>query len=88
MMVGPITLALLAFSIAQQRGGWLSFASLAYFPVLAATLLGRWLEFRCGHPMTSTGEPAKAADLRRYLIVAASLGLAAWVVANLPGAFG
>jgi hypothetical protein len=88
MMVGPITLALLALSIAQQRAGWLSPQSLAYFPVLAVMLLGRWLEFRCGQPMTSTGAPATATDLRRYLLVAGSLGLAAWVVAILPGVAG
>jgi hypothetical protein len=88
MMVGPISLALLALSIAQRRAGWLSAQSLAYFPVLAVMLFGRWLEFRCGQPMTSTGEPATAADLRRYLLVAGALGLATWIVANLPGIVG
>lgn len=85
MIVGPITLILLAVSIAGQRGGWLTLPSLAYFPVLGGTMLGRWLEFRVGDPMTSTGEPATTAHLRRYLLTAATLGVAVWIVASLPG---
>jgi hypothetical protein len=88
MMVGPITLLLLALSIAGQRGGWLTLPSLAYFPVLGGTMLGRWLEFRCGFPLTATGEPATTDHLRRYVLAAATLGLAVWIVANLPGVTG
>ena len=85
VMVGPFALALLALSIARNRGGWLSPPSLAYFPVLGTTIFGRWLEFRGGHPMSATGEPATEAHLRRYLIGAATLGLAVWIVANSLG---
>ena len=85
MMVGPITLCVLALSIAEQRGGWLTLTSLAYLAVLGGTILGRWLEFRVGHPMTATGEPATTEHLRRYFLGAATLGLAVWIVANLPG---
>jgi hypothetical protein len=85
MMLGPITLALLALSIAGQRGGWLTPPNLAYFPVLGGTMLGRWLEFRGGHPMTSTGDPATTEPLRRYLYAAATLGIGVWLVVNLPG---
>jgi hypothetical protein len=112
MMVGPITLFLLALAIAVQRGGWFTFLSLIYFPVLGGTMLGRWLEFRCGFPMTAEGEPATTEHLRhrdqaqgmdlhlaegepattehlrRYLLAAATLGLAVWIVANLSGITG
>jgi hypothetical protein len=88
MMVGPITLILLALSIVERRGGWLALPSLAYFPVLGGTILGRWLEFRAGHPMTATGEPATTGHLRRYQLTAATLGLAGWIVANLTAITG
>ena len=45
-------------------------------------MLGRLLEFRVGHPMTSTGEPATTEHLRRYPLAAAALGLAVWIAAN------
>jgi hypothetical protein len=86
IMVGPITLFLLAISIVDRRGGWLSLTSLAYFPVLGGTVLGRWLEFRVGHPMTATGEPATTEHLRRYALAATALALAGWVVAHLLAA--
>ena len=48
-------------------------------------MLGRWLEFRGGQPKTSTGEPATAADLRRYLLMTSTLGIVVWIVANVLG---
>src|SRR5207249_1890712 len=48
MMVGPITLALLALQIVQHRHGWLTPTSLVYILVLGGTLLGRCLEVRSG----------------------------------------
>jgi hypothetical protein len=85
MMVGPVILGLLALTIIEQHGGWLTLPSLAYFPILGATMLGRWLEFQGGQPKTSTGDPATAADLRRYLLMTSTLGLVVWIVANVLG---
>jgi hypothetical protein len=48
-------------------------------------LLGRWVEFRYSRPLTATGEPATAAQLRRYALALGALGLGAWVAANLVG---
>jgi hypothetical protein len=58
---------------------------LIYFLVLGGMVLGRWLEFRYSQPLTATGEPATAADLRRYTWVLGILGLGAWIAANLVG---
>jgi hypothetical protein len=85
MMVGPITLLLLALHIAQQRDGWFTLPSLAYFFVLLGTFLGRWMEFRCGFPMTAMGEPATTDHLRRYALASGTLGVAIWLIANLVG---
>ena len=85
MMLGPLLLALLAFTIIDRGNGWFTPADLAFLVVLGGLLLARWLEFRGGNPQTSTGEPATPAHLRRYVCGAVLLGFAAWGVANLLG---
>ena len=85
MMVGPLTLVLLAFSIVIKGSGWLTLTDLAFLGVLGSLLLARWLEFQGGKPRTSTGEPATPAHLRRYAITTIVLGASAWVAANLVG---
>jgi hypothetical protein len=85
MMVGPITLALLALQIVQQRHGWLTPTSIGYILVLGVTLLGRCLEVRSGSPTTVTGEPLTKDHLRRYALAAGTIGVAIWFVANLVG---
>jgi hypothetical protein len=85
MMVGPIALLLLVLNIAREWDGWLTLPGLAYFVALLGTVFGRWLEFRCGFPMTATGEPAVADHLRRYALAFGTIGVGVWVVANLAG---
>lgn len=83
IMLGPAVLFLLAIAVVQNPGGWFTVPDLAFLTVLSLTLLARQLEFRGGHPRTATGEPATAADLKRYSRFALSLGLGTWVLANL-----
>jgi hypothetical protein len=85
MIVGPFALGVCAVGIAGRRDGWLSLLDVMYFVALAVTLVGRWTEFRSGAPLTATGEPATADDLRRYAVGLGLIGLGAWVVANLIG---
>jgi hypothetical protein len=85
IFIGPFALAVCAFGIAGQRDGWLSPSDLIYVVVLAGMFIGRWIEFRMGTPLTATGEPATADDLRRYAQGLALLGLGIWVIANLIG---
>jgi hypothetical protein len=85
MIVGPFVLAIVAITISQRRDGWFGALDLVYFIVLGGMLLGRWLEFQSGRPLTATGEPASLADLRLYALGLAALGFGAWVVANLIG---
>ena len=85
MMAGPVFLAVLALSIVQRGGGWLTAVDGAFFLVLAGMLLGRWLEFRSGAAMTGMGEPATPDDLRRYVALTSLAGLGLWVLANLAG---
>jgi hypothetical protein len=84
MMIGPMTLAILAYNIGTHGGGWLTGLDIAYLIVLAA-ILARWLEFRSGQGQTAEGQPLTAADLRRYLILTSVLGFAVWVGMNIIG---
>jgi hypothetical protein len=85
MMIGPLGLVLLAFTIIRAGTGWLTWIDLGYLAMLGGMLLARWWEFREGRAKTTDGQPAAPADLRRYVQQAASLGLVMWVVANLLG---
>jgi hypothetical protein len=83
ILVGPIALVFLTFAIVKMGGGWLVAADIAFFCVLAAMLLGRWIEYRSGQGETASGEPMMQSDLRRYLLATSAVGLAVWVAANL-----
>jgi hypothetical protein len=83
MMVGPLTLVMTTYSIVTSGTGWTTVADFLFFVILGGIVLGRWLEFRGGSPDTQTGEPATAADLRRYIVTIVTAGPAVWVVANV-----
>jgi hypothetical protein len=83
MLFGPILLMITTGYIVTKGTGWLTPPDVLFFLILLAMLLGRWLEFRLGTPLTSTGEPATEAHLIRYLSVTPVLGVAIWLVANL-----
>ncbi len=85
MMIGPLTLAILAYAIVNVGSGWLTVADIAFFLVLGGVVLARWIEFQGGNPQKATGEPATPADLHRFVVVTLILGLVVWVIANLIG---
>jgi hypothetical protein len=85
MVIGPLALVLCAFSVAERGNGWLTAIDLLFFGFLAATLLGRYAEYRGGHPTNSTGDPVTPGQLRRYAWTMLLGGVAVWAVANLIG---
>ena len=85
MIVGPLALVLTAYFIVTSGTGWTTTADFLFLIILGGMILGKWLEFRGGSPETSTGEPATAADLRRYILMVVIAGPAVWVVANILG---
>ena len=85
MILGPIILAVLTIVIISSGDGWLTPKDIAFFAVLIGMPLGRWLEFQGGSPETSTGEPATAADLHRYVLTTIVLGTGVWMAANVAG---
>jgi hypothetical protein len=87
MFLGPMLLVVAAVVVAKSSKGFLSLADLFYFVVLGTMLAGRWVEFRCGAPLTATGEPASRQHLRRYTVAASLVGLAGWGTASLVRTF-
>lgn len=85
MMLGPLLLIVAGFAIVSSDDGWTAFSDIAYLVILAAMLVGRWLEFRGGQPERADGAPATASDLTRYLLLAPLVGIAGWILANLVG---
>ena len=85
MMVGPLSLMLTVYFIVSSGTGWRTAADVLYFVILGGMPLGRWLEFRGGRPLTSSGEPATPAHLRRYVLLVLILGPALWIAANVLG---
>lgn len=83
ILIGPPALIIAAFGIVSTGRSWFTGLDLAFFVILAAMLLGRWLEFRSGVPQTATGKPATPQDFQRYLVATCLAGIALWAVANL-----
>ena len=83
MMLGPaLMLVCIAMILNAQGAGWKTSIDLAFFVILAATIGGRVIEHLGGNPRNGLGEPATAWELRRYVLVAVPLAIAAWCVAN------
>jgi hypothetical protein len=85
MILGPVALLLLAWTIAADWDGWVTAADVIFLAILGLVPLARWAEFRTGRGQTAYGEPVTAADVRRYTAVTAAVGLTVWVAANLAG---
>ena len=85
MMVGPLALVLTLYYVVTSGTGWRTGADVLYFVILLAMIVGKWIEFRGGDPRTSSGEPVKPGDLRRYILMTLVLGTILWAVANLVG---
>lgn len=85
MIVGPLALVLATYFIVCSGSGWTTAADLMFFVTLGGMILGRWLEFLGGSPETSTGEPATARDLRRYIFMLVVIGPIVWAAANILG---
>jgi hypothetical protein len=85
MIIGPLALVVTLYSIVSSGTGWWTATDILYFLVLGGMALGRWTEFRGGNPTTCDGERATQADLRRYVLMLATIGPVAWVAANVAG---
>jgi len=83
MLVGPMMLFMLTMAIVRNGSGWLTLVDFAFFAVLSAMLGARCLDFYGGDARTSTGGPATATNLRRYLVGTLLVGLGVYVLANV-----
>lgn len=83
MFVGPALLFLLLTGVATRGGRELGAIDGACLLVTLGLLAARGYEFRQGTAQTSTGEPATAADWRRYMIQTPLVVLVLWGFAKL-----
>ena len=83
IFVGPAVLFLLLIGVATRGGRELGALDLACLLVMLGMLAAHGYEFRQGTALTSTGEPATAADWRRYLIQTPLTVLVLWGLAKL-----
>jgi hypothetical protein len=83
-----MALLMASLGLIRQRSRTFGPADAAYAVSLGAMLLGRWLEFRGGAPLTADGEPATAAHLRRYVFWTTALGAAVWAAAAVARRLG
>jgi hypothetical protein len=84
MMFGPMGLTVTALIVASApNSGWRTTADIIFLALLAITILARWIEFAAGDARNGMGEPVARADIVRYSIIMASVGLAAWICANV-----
>jgi hypothetical protein len=67
-------------------GGVWTLANASFLFALAGMAIGRWVEHRGGNPRTSTGEPSRPEDLRRFS-VALMLVAVAWLLVNMLNAY-
>ena len=87
IFVGPAVLFLLLIGIATRGGREFGAIDLACLLVTLAMLAARGYEYQQGTAQTSTGEPATAADWRRYLIQTPLTVLVIWGLAKLLARF-
>ncbi len=85
IIVGPMTLAILALAILNSGSGWLTAIDAAFFVILACLLAARWFEFQSGHATTATGQPTSDRVMLQYTVVALLVSVGVWVVANFLG---
>jgi hypothetical protein len=84
-MIGPAAMLILAATKMERGGGWLTGLDIAFFIMLALTILARCIDFRLGRPQTASGTPATAAHLRRYIPLMLVIGVLVWTMTNVIG---
>jgi hypothetical protein len=77
-ILGPVALLGLTYAIATRGGGWVTLLDLSFVLVGGLVIGARWMELRSGTATTATGEPATAAQVRRYSQVLALLAAGVW----------
>ena len=82
LMFGPAILILLALQIANRSQRELGFADGLFLIGLLAIVVARWFEVRNGAALDGFGEPARPADLPRFVVGALLIGFVLWLAAK------
>jgi hypothetical protein len=83
MGVGPAALAVTARTIYEYRTGWLSWADVVFWLLVAGMLVLRRLDILRFHGLSIRGLPTTPADWRRYRWLLPTGCAAIWLAAHL-----
>jgi hypothetical protein len=83
--IGPLGMLVMLVKIAEQGDGWATGHDVTFFVLMFAAVGARWIDYRCGDPITGQGKGAKPGGAGRYTLLIVPLGLALWIAANLIG---
>mgnify|MGYP007050452459 CR=1 FL=1 len=85
MMVGPVMLVYVTYSIISSGEGWLTPWDFAYAVIALLMLGGRWIEQRSGAAMTVMGNRSTPEHFARYVRILLPAAIGAWIIANVVG---
>ena len=80
MMAGPVVLLLLAFNLAVENTGWLSYTSIAFLVCLGVVTIARRVD-----PNDGEGHPETVRDRNKLALSILVVGIIVWTAANLCG---
>ncbi|TNF34769.1 MAG: hypothetical protein EP329_06895 [Deltaproteobacteria bacterium] len=78
LIFGNILLAFMGMMILLHSGGGFFWADIAYGAGLALLVGARWLDVTRLDGLTTEGEPATPAHLRRYVVLTLAVGVPVW----------
>jgi divalent metal cation (Fe/Co/Zn/Cd) transporter len=85
--IGPLALVATLWGVASTHKGWLTPLDAVFALVVGLMILARWVEQRSGTATTMTGEPATAAQCKRYTVLLVVIAGVAWIAAKTVGGY-
>jgi hypothetical protein len=85
--LGPLALVATIWGVAAAHKGWLTPLDAVFAVIVGLMILARWVEQRSGTATTMTGEPATAAQCKRYTVLLVVIAAVAWIAAKVLGSY-
>ncbi len=85
VMLGPLTLLLIAMGIVSGGHGWTTGLDIFFAIVVLLMIAGRWIEQQSGEGTTFQGDAESTGHCKRYTVGLLAAAGAVWVTANVLG---